>query len=270
MGSHSTGYIRSRRKLAAFIVCAALLPGAVRAENWKFSSSVNYETGKYGTSDRVNSWYVPFTLKHYYTNSDLSVTAPYVSQSSTGRVTWVGGKPVRVNGKVVPANTGTSSGSGLGDILVHGTYALKKEKNDSFSLALGGKLKLPTADKNKGLGTGEMDEAAGLEFSKDISTRWTLLADGYYTIIGDPAGVDYNNQIAVDIGFYRVLGRDLALTVLFETESAIVDGNADPRSISATLSRSVREGLQIFGGLTLGMSDGSPDAGVSAGFSGRF
>jgi hypothetical protein len=260
--------LKLRRMLAISTACAALLSTAVRAEDWKFSSSVNYDTGKYGTSDRTNSVYVPLTLKRCYSNADLSVTLPYLRQSSTGQVAWVGGTPVRATRG--NRTTVTSGQSGLGDIMVRGTYTLRREESDSFDLALAGKVKLPTANKNKGLGTGKFDEGAGLEFAKEVIPRWTLLADGYYTLIGDPSGVNFNNQVSLAIGVYRSLRENLALTVLFETQSAIVDGNADPRSISGTLSYSVPEGVQFSSGLTLGMSDGSPDIGISAGFSRKF
>ncbi|MCX5793705.1 MAG: transporter [Elusimicrobia bacterium] len=212
--------------------------------------------------------YIPFTLKRYYANASFSATVPYLSQSSTGHTVWVGGSPAR---NARPGGAAVTSGeSGLGDIMLRAAYTLKREGPKSFDLALTGKLKLPTADEHKGLGTGEMDEGVGLEFAKEVTPRWSLLADGYYTIIGDPRGLDYNNQVALDVGFYRPLGNDLSLTVLYETQSAIVDGNADPRSLGGTLSYSPPAGLQLFCGLTLGMSDGSPDTGVSAGFSHKF
>jgi len=89
-------------------------------------------------------------------------------------------------------------------------------------------------------------------------------------MIGDPAGVDLNNQVSLDLGFYRALGSNLGLTVLYETQSAIVEGNAAPSSLSGTVSYSAESGSQFSGGLTLGLSDGSPDMGLSAGFSRRF
>ncbi|MDO8803100.1 MAG: transporter [Elusimicrobiota bacterium] len=253
-------------------IYAEPLPEAAGTAEWKFSSSVNYDTGKYGTPDRTDSVYIPFTLKHYYRDAELSVTVPYLRQSSKGQVTWVGGKPVgtaKKNGAVATAAE-ASAESGLGDIAVRGTYTLKREGPRSFDLAVAGRLKLPTANRSKGLGTGEMDEGVGLEFAKEITPRWSLLADGYFTIIGDPDGVDFNNQVSLDIGFYRPLRENLGLTVLYETQSAIADGNADPRSVSGTLSYSAPEGVQFSGGLTLGLSDGSPDIGVSAGFSRKF
>lgn len=235
---------------------------------WKFSSSLNYDTGKYGTPDRTNSVYIPFTLKRYFHEGDLSVTVPYLRQSSAGQVTWVGGKPMRVD--KAPRAPTASSESGLGDIMLRGTYELMREGPGAFDLGLAGRIKLPTADEDKGLGTGELDGGAGLEFAKELNAGWTLLADAYYTVIGDPAGVDFNNQLALDLGFYRTLKENLGLTVLYETQSAISDGGTDPRSLSGTLSYGASAGLQFSGGLTLGLSDGSPDAGVSAGFSRKF
>jgi hypothetical protein len=259
--------MRSVRLLAFACFCAAL-PEAAVAQDWKFSSSVNYDTGKYGGPDRTDSVYIPFTLKRYYSEGDLSVTLPLLRQSSSGQVTRVGGKPVRaVKGSVSAA---TAAESGLGDIMVRGSYIIKRDGPRSFDLAAAGRLKLPTANKNKGLGTGEIDQGAGFEFAKELTPGVSLLADGYYTIIGDLDGVDFNNEVSVDIGVSKTLRQNLSLTVLYATQSAITDGNADPRELSGTLDYKSSDGNHYHGGLLLGLSDGSPDAGFSAGFSRRF
>jgi len=252
------------------LVCilAALLQVA-RAEDWKFSTSFNYDTGKYGTSERTNSVYIPFTLKRYYGDADFSVTAPYLRQSSTRQVIRVGGSPTRSNKEGTTVTVGSSE-SGPGDILLRGNCLLKRDEPRSFGLSLAGSVKLPTASKNKGLGTGEMDESVGLEFAKKLSPRWTLLTDGYYTIIGDPSGTDFNNQFSLDIGFYRPLSVEIGLTVLYETRSAIISGNHNPKDISGTLDYKSADGNNYFGGLLMGLSDGSPDIGISAGLSRRF
>lgn len=257
-----------RLTLAALLACAALLPAAAGAADWKLSSSINYDTGKYGTTSRTDSFYVPFTLKRYFSSWDLSVTVPYLRQSSTGQVIWVGGQPTRGPGKHLAA--GTAGQGGLGDIMLRGNYPLLLEEHNTFDLALAGKLKLPTADKDKGLGTGEADAGAGLELAKEVAAGWTLMADGYYTLIGQPAGEDFNNQLSLDAGFYRQLSEKTGLTVLYEARNAIVNGNAGPRSLSGTLSMGGADGAQYFCGLTLGLSDGSPDAGASLGLSKKF
>ena len=253
--------------LFAAVWFALPVPRACGA-GWKYGSSVNYDTGKYGTDVRASSVYIPFTLKRYYPEGDISVTLPFLRQSSAGQITRVGGKSVRV-AKGSRAS-GTSSEAGIGDILVRGSYIIKKEGRRSYDLAAAGCLKLPAANENKGLGTGELDEGVGLEFGKELSRGLTLLVDGYYTLIGDPDGVDFNNELSLDIGVLRKLNKQLALTLLYATRSALVDGNDDARELRGTLDYTAPDGNHYSGGLLLGLSAGSPQYGLSAGFSRRF
>lgn len=255
-----------KKYLLALLAAACAAPAA--AQDWKFGAWAFYDTGKYGGDTRVDSLYVPLTLKRYYRNADLSVTVPYLRQSSTGPVTRVGGRPIKVAGPARSASSGSESG--LGDILVNGSYTVKRDGPGSFDFSLGGRLKLPTANEKKGLGTGQMDQGAGFDFGKELNPRWTLLASGYYTIIGDPRGIDLNNQLDLSVGFYKPLEKDLSLTVLYETSSALRDGNADPRTLTGTLARTIAGGDTLYAGLALGLSDGSPDLGLSAGISRKF
>lgn len=252
------------------IAACMALAGRASAADWKLASSVNYDTGKYGSGERTSTLYVPVTLKRYYGYADLSVTAGWLSQSSTGIVTRVGGMPVRAGGRT--ARAGATSGgaeSGFADLLVKGRYYLRDDGPRSFGLALGGTLKLPTASRKKGLGTGELDEGLGLEFDKKISD-WTLLADSYFTIIGDPPGTDYNNQLSFSLGFSRPAAPGLTLTAMYETSSALLDGSPDQREISVGLERKARDGNVYGVSALLGLSSGSPELGLGAGLSRRF
>ncbi|MDA8130009.1 MAG: transporter [Elusimicrobia bacterium] len=245
---------------------------AAAAEDWKFSSSVNYDTGKYGTSDRTSSLYIPFTLKRYFGDASLSVTVPYLRQTSVGAVTLVGGRPSRTGMRMTRTSLTAkeTTESGLGDILLKGGYPLASERRNSFYLGLAGTLKLPTADRDKGLGTGETDAGGGLEFSKDMPGNWTLLSDAYFTSIGSPPGQDYRDQAAFDIGFSRKAGGDLVFTALYETSNSLVRGAPAPRDVSFTLEGPAADGNRYSGGVLFGLSDGSPDLGLSAGVSRRF
>lgn len=254
--------------LAAGLLCAA---GASRAEeklDWRFSSSLNYESGTYGTGTRSSSLYVPFTAKRTFDDAFASLTVPLLSQTTDGRVRNVGGRFVKTGrGAGVPA---TTTRGGLGDFVLRGGCAVMRDDPRPFDLTAVVKLKAPTADRDKGLGTGEFDAGAGLEAAKLVAPGWTILADLYYTAIGDPPGTDLNNQVAVDVGFSRLLVEDLTLTVLFEASSALVSGEPASRDVRGVLGYRLDERASIFGGVLVGMSRGSADYGMSFGGSVRF
>ncbi|MDA8243616.1 MAG: transporter [Elusimicrobia bacterium] len=252
------------RAITIAMTLLASLALSAEARDWRFGAGAAYDSGKYGTGSRTDSLSFPFILTRYYRFGEVSAAAAWLRQSS-GRVTRVWGLPARLPGAGGPS----SSESGPGDILLRGTLALKTEKDDAFDLALVGRLKLPTANKDKGLGTGELDQGAGLEFAKDIAGRWTLLLNGYYTIIGDPKNVNFNNELALSAGFRKRLNGALSLEGLYETRSALADGTDDPRDLRGLLTYTKADGDILSAGLLLGLSEGSPSVGLSLGFSRR-
>ena len=85
-----------------------------------------------------------------------------------------------------------------------------------------------------------------LEWKSAERSRGGVMAmvDGGYTVIGKPAGVDYNNNWWYDVG----VGQDLAngvvnLSVFFEEYRAIVPGLANARDILTAVSVTRRERL---------------------------
>lgn len=235
---------------------------------WRMSSSLNMESGDYGSGTRTTSLYVPFTLKRYLGDAFVSLTVPFVSQTSDGRVSNVGGRPMRTGRSSSAAATSTQSG--LGDIVARAGYDLMRDDPQPFDLTVVAKVKAPTASRDKGLGTGEFDAGGGLEFGKLVSSGWTVLAGAYFTAIGDPPGSDLNDQVALDLGVSRLLTADLTLTALLEGSNALVTGQPDPRDARATLEYRFDERSSAFAGAMAGLSEGSADYGVSLGGSIRF
>ena len=105
---------------------------------------------------------------------------------------------------------------GMGDIVMRGRYYVVDERGWIPTIAVRGHIKAPTADDGLGLGTGRPDEGFGLEISRMFGAT-TAMVDGGYTVIGKPAGLDFNNVWWYDVG----LGQDLAgdrvnISVFFE------------------------------------------------------
>jgi hypothetical protein len=137
-------------------------------------------------------------------------------------------------------------------------------------VALRAHVKTPTASADRGLGTGRFDEGVGVEVSQGLGHGTLLMADGGYTVIGDPAGIALDDTWWYDVG----VGQDLAggavnVSVFYEEYRALVSGLEGARDVLAALTVRGR-GWQVQVAALAGLSDGAPDHGVTFGASRRF
>lgn len=253
----------------AILAAFGIFSGTSYAEDWKASISATYLTGKYGTDTRVDTVYIPLTIKRYFDNiGDLSLTVPFISQTSSGQVTFINGAVFRTKG---PKAATVTTESGLGDVIARGDlYILQESQTKLFDLSLVGKIKVPTADKNKGLGTGKFDETIGVELARSIVPDWTGYLDVYYTFIGSPAGLDLKNTTAFDIGASYKWAEDMTLSLFYAESTPVVSGVEDLRDLLANVEYRFSKEASLFGGIDIGLSTSSPDIGITGGFSYRF
>ncbi len=247
--------------LSTFSVLAA---SPVFAENWKLNVSATYESGDYGTGTTIESLYIPATLKYYFDKGDFSVTVPYVMLRSNGSFTLINGTPFKNHKTAGPVSTE----SGLGDIILKGSFYAVKD--DPLDLYLVGKIKFPTADSSKGLGTGRYDETVGIELGKTLSPKWSIFADGYYTFTGSPSGADFKNIFSFDAGVADRLTESLTGSLFYYESTPLTSGNTDLREIALNLEYKITKEVHIFGGGLAGLTTNSPDYGITGGVSFRF
>lgn len=251
------------RILAA--LCFSLSAGASSAaqSDWKASASINYETGTYGSASRTDTFYMPVTLKRYFSEGDLSVTVPYINQKNGAGVVTVDGSVFGVNG-----SSSQSTASGVGDIVLKGSYYLLTESNKTpFDLNIVAKLKVPTGDDSKGLGTGEFDTGMGLEFAKALPNGFFGYFDLYYTFIGDPPGLELEDRFAFDVGFSKRIDPRWTVSAFYEESTPLLKPNSNLRDVLVNFEFKVDERTKLFFGGTVGLSETGPDYGLSVGAS---
>lgn len=255
---------------------------------WRVSATVNYSSGSYGADSRTNILYAPMTVRRIFRDGDVSLTIPFVSISGTGAVRLVGGVPTRTsstpaspvtapaggpgNGKSPggsPLSSSTTD-SGLGDIILRGRYYLIEESTRMPLVALTGRVKLPTADADRGLGTGEFDEGAGVELTKSLTDRWLTYLSAGYNIIGDAPGTNFNNQWWYDIGVGYDVTDNLHMSVFYEEYRALVNTVNNARDLLALTSYVVNDTVHLTGSLLVGLSNGAPNYGLGGGVRFRF
>jgi hypothetical protein len=236
------------------------------------STSVNYSVGDYGTGKDTTIVYVPFTLGvRPIDQLWLSLTVPYLYQNSQNVVVTGGGVATRKKstGKFAQPATSTTE-SGLGDVLLKASYVLLDEKPFLPEIAPYVKIKFPTADKDRGLGTGEFDETVGVDLSKQLIGPLSGYVTVAYTFIGSPSGTDFRNSFGWSIGAAYALIPNLSFFAFLDGATAIARGEDDPLELRVGAELKIIQGLKLTGAVTRGLSNGSPDWGISAGLTARF
>ena len=128
-------------------------------------------------------------------------------------------------------------------------------------------MKFPTANLNYGFGTGEFDFGVVLALRKNYRL-FSLYMDVGYTVIGDPAGVQYIDPINLGIGLGKFFGHGRHSVLLYyQTYTAVFEEYESPQHVSAGFSTWVNPRMALSFNLLLGLSETSPDVGFSAGFS---
>ena len=261
--------------------------------NWQIGFTPSYSSGNYGTNTTSSFFYAPISIRRFFKNGDISLVIPFVTTTTDGTATLVGGQPTQTlpascfsnSGSGKPEDrpecqgTGGATGgvqgqkvttSGLGDIILRGRYYVVEEKDWVPLIAITGRLKLPTADESRRLGTGKMDEGVGAEVSKRVGDNWMTFLDGGFNIIGRPDGRNLRNQWWYDVGGGYYFTKDLLGSVYFEEYRSLVSGAQNIRDVFFGMNYRASSAWRFNGGLALGLSNGAPDYTLSLGTSYRF
>lgn len=274
---------------------------------WQIGFTPSYSSGNFGTKTTNTFFYAPWSIRRLFRDGDVTLVIPFVTVTSDGRATLVSGNATQVDddgGNSGPGGGGSGSGSddcpggssgsnsgpgggrkscltgraagqkvttaGLGDIILRGRYYLIEEREYIPLVALTARMKFPTANEKLGLGTGAFDHGYGVELSKMLGEKWIAFLDGGYNFIGDPDGLQLQNQYWYDIGAGYYLMSDLLASVYFEEYRALVPGLVNIRDFFFGLNYTASSSWRLSGGVTIGVSNGAPDHAFSLGASYRF
>jgi len=263
--------------ISAIVLLTYISPAAAEENEplWSLSTSVNASVGDYGTGKDTTLIYVPFTLGVKPIDGfTLGLTVPYIYQTGQTIVITGGGVGVRKDKQrqlgTATQNQVTSTEHGLGDVLLKGQYVLFEEQSVLPEIAPYLKIKFPTADSGRGLGTGEFDETVGVDLSKTLFPRFVSYVTLAYTFIGSPAGTKFDNSFGWSVGAAYLVAQPFSVFAFLDGSTAISPGQANPLEVRVGADYRVTQALKIFGSVSRGLSDGSADWGVSAGLALRF
>ena len=188
-----------------------------------------------------------------------SASLPYISSTAPQEVIINQGG---LFGTPLLGSSGTQNGQvkreGIGDLSLNAAYQLPVS---GVNASIGASVKVPTASREKGLGTGKVDYGVSGQLSRKMGAVVPFVGASY-TIIGEPENFETRNTLSGAAGSHLLLGKNSALTASYSYEQSASSSIGDSQSINmgfgTNLTRSVRIGVDG----ALGLSDAAPDTRV--------
>lgn len=243
------------RTLIALAFAFASAGAAAQSMTW--STGFEYSSGDYGGTEDIEDFYVPVTGRLELERVSFELTVPYLSvRAPTGTVV------TDPDSEPLPGTGETTTESGIGDVIAGITvYDVVYLEDLDFALDLTGRVKLGTADADKGLGTGETDYTVRTDLYKFVD-QFTWVGSVGYKFRGEPDGADLENVWLGSVGGIYVPSDGLRLGLFYDyRQSALADGD-DLADLSAFVSRQVNDRFRLQLYAFTGFSDSSPDWGA--------
>jgi len=244
--------------MRGLVVLPALLVASAAVAQGELSAGagIDYSKGDYGTGSETTILSIPFMARYDFDRWKLKATVPYLRVTGEGEV-------IPGIGRTNRGRRGETTESGLGDTTLSATYGLLYDAQSSLGFDLTGKLKLPTGDEQRGLGTGSVDQTLQVELYKTID-RITGFGTLGYTNFGDSDVVQLKNAFHYEIGASVMLDRTDSVGASLYGRQRVVEGGAEQRDLTVFWNRRVAKAQRLQAYFLLGLADGSPDVGIGA------
>lgn len=251
-------------KLTAAVFAGVMLAAAATAQTVVVETGFDYTSGNYGGGSDTELLVIPVTGSYKVDRWTFAATASYVRVSGPADVVpgigFIGRPGVRPGGGTV---------SGMGDIVLGVTYAAVVDDPTLPAVDLTAKVKLGTADENKGLGTGEDDLMLQVDVHQTYG-KWTPFGTLGYRVLGDPSGVDLKDGFYLTGGASYGLDEATHVGAQLDWSERVVSGGDELVDLVAFISRRLNEQWKARGYVLAGFTDASPDYGLGGSISYQF
>jgi hypothetical protein len=238
---------------AALLCLAGVAPAQTVAPAptpWDLDVGLTYVTGDYGLSQDTDVWVQTSTINYAADAWHFSATVPLLSISG----------PASVVGNVGRADTSTERG--LGDITLAAAYKIIDSGTGVSDFDFTTRVKLPTANEDKGLGTGKTDVNFELNYHHSLG-RVTPFATLGYRFMGHSAAYPLKDGFYTTLGLAAPIAQDGTTAGLALTwRQRIVDGadNAEEAMVFLSHPFNARWKMQAY--TLAGFTDASPNFGL--------
>ncbi len=221
----------------------------------KMGTGFDYSSGSYGFATDTEVWSVPFFVSHDTHDWSFRASVPYITIKGPASVAGDVGPAVGLPGRPT-----SQSESGLGDTVLGLSWHTNPDAVDAWKVDLTGRVKLPTADEGKGLGSGETDYYAQVDFYRTYG-KLTPFGSVGYRFMGTSPRYPLKDGFYASAGVISRVGAATSIGAAYDWRSKIIDGGPNGSNITALLIHDVSESWNVVLYALKGFGDGSPDFG---------
>lgn len=229
--------------------------------DWRLyvSSGVSYSRRDDDNGPRTDYYRVPLVARLSRGPLRFSASVPYLVVKGAAAVF---GDDDDDSGEIVDSDA-RETRSGFGDLSLTARYRLPKRALGGFDLDLMSRVKIPTASRQKRLGTGEVDYAVGAELSRDVG-RFGPFVSAQYRVNGDPPDRDYHNTVATSVGSIMRLSRRTSVSLAHDYSQSRIRGRNGSHMLDGGLTTRLSRRMTLGGDAAIGLSKTAPNFRVGA------
>lgn len=222
----------------------------------------DHSSGKFNLPTTTNISYVPYSLRFTTGSWSFRASSGYISFAAPKNViTAVEGAPLVTDVDLTAdERRQIRRKDGFGDVYLSATYSYENPYNNDLYIDFTGKIKIPTADENKGLGTGKVDYTAQVDASYLFGSFMPFATLGY-RFIGKNALYDLQNSFFASVGMAYYLTYDTSIGVSYEYRESATPGFNSPKEIFtyADIQLDDNWGINVYG--VVGLNNVTTDYG---------
>lgn len=256
-------------KILRFVLLPlALVAGALLAQTTtppppsiSVGTGFDYSRGSYGLASDTTVTSVPVEFSYE--------SSAWIFRAFTSWLTIKGPSAAALTGGAGSLTRPTSaSESGVGDLYVDATYR-SGDLGNGLNVDTTARVKLPTADDDRGLGTGEMDYYAQLTAYRTFGSV-TPFVSGGYRVLGDSDRYQLRNGPYASGGAHFRTSDRTVLTASLDWRSRVIDGGDAGTDATLAVTHDLNDRWRLFVYGQKGFTDASPDVGGGMRLSYRF
>lgn len=241
--------------LSCLVFAESLVAQDYNDLNQSVSLASYFSSGDYGEAADTDILYFPVSYSIEKGKWGAQLTVPHLQVEGVGNVLVnIGG----VNRAV--AGTRRERNAGIGDATLALTYQMDSFSDASPFIDLRLDVKFPTADRDKGLGTGETDYSAQVDISQYYGNS-ILFGTFGYTIRGKTdfyAGLE--NSAYVQLGIARPLSAQWNMGVFYDFREPASTFSPEIHELVPYFSWQIADNWSFTGLAAFGFTEASADA----------